>query len=149
VFKLSIEPTNGFTILNKTQNYPKKKEISLNLFKYTRSRFPNAQYSFELFFTFFGDTSEDEEKNLFKFKSICHDFKFTEENVTCILFLQTLRGDALEWYSSLLPNSITSWDGLENPFAENFIPRVHSYVSFMLSMLLLTHPISYGHKIMK
>jgi hypothetical protein len=64
--------------------------------------------SMKTFSTFFGDTSEDAEQHLFNFKSICHDFNLTEDNVTCRLFLQTLQGDALEWYISLIPNSITS-----------------------------------------
>jgi hypothetical protein len=81
----------------------------------------------ENFSTFFGNTSEDAEKHLFKFKSTCDVFNLTEDNVTCRLFLQTLRGDALEWYYSLLPWTITSWDVLETSFAEKFIPRMHSY----------------------
>jgi hypothetical protein len=40
---------------------------------------------------------------------------------------------------SLLPNSITSWDVLENSFAEKFIPRVHSYV-FVDAFNVVSHP---------
>jgi hypothetical protein len=47
--------------------------------------------------------------------------------------------DALEWYSSLMPNSITSWDVLENSFAKKFIPRVHSYV-FVDAFNVVSHP---------
>ena len=82
----------------------------------------------EFFSTFFGDSSEDVEQDLNNFKGTCYDFNLIEDNVTCRLFLQTLWGNALEWYSSLIPNSITSWDVLENSFAEMFIPKVHSYV---------------------
>ena len=71
----------------------------------------------EIFSAFFGDASEDAEKHLINFKGTCYDFNLTGDNVTCILFLQTLQEDVLEWYSSLIPNSITSWDVLEDLFA--------------------------------
>jgi hypothetical protein len=93
----------------------------------------------EIFSTFFGDASEDAEKHLINFKGTCYDFNLTEDNVTCRLFLQTLQEDALEWYSSLMPNSITSWDVLEDSFAENFIPKVHSYV-FVDVLNVVSHP---------
>jgi hypothetical protein len=50
----------------------------------------------EIFSTFFGDVLKDVEKHLINFKGTCYDFNLTEYNVTCILFLQTLREDALE-----------------------------------------------------
>jgi hypothetical protein len=95
----------------------------------------------EIFSTFFGDASEDVEQHLINFKGTCYDFNLTEDNVTCRLFLQTLREDALEWYSSLMPNSITSWDVLEASFAEKFIPKVHSYV-FSDVLNVVSHPSS-------
>jgi hypothetical protein len=52
--------------------------------------FQMLDISIEFFSTFFGDASEDAEKHLFNFKSTCHDFNLTKDNVTCILFLQTL-----------------------------------------------------------
>jgi hypothetical protein len=82
----------------------------------------------EKFSTFFGNTSEDAEKHLFRFKSTCDVFNLIEDNVTCRLFLQTLCGDALEWYNSLLPGTITSWDVLETSFAENFFPPTLSHM---------------------
>jgi len=82
---------------------------------------------------------EDAEKHLFNFKSTCHDFNLTEDNVTCILFLQTLRGNDLKWYISLIPNSITNWDVLEDSFAERFIAKFHSYV-FVDALNDTTHP---------
>ena len=54
----------------------------------------------EIFSTFFGDASEDAEKHLINFKDTFYDVNLTEDNVTCRLFLQTLRENALEWYSS-------------------------------------------------
>ena len=71
----------------------------------------------EIFSTFFGDVSEDAEKHLINFKGTCYDFNIFEDNVTCILLLQNLQENALEWYSSLIPNSVTSWDVLEYSFA--------------------------------
>jgi hypothetical protein len=49
--------------------------------------------------------------------------------------------DAFEWYSSLMPNSITRWDVLEDSFAEKFIPKVHSYF-FADDLNVSTHPSS-------
>jgi hypothetical protein len=95
----------------------------------------------EIFSTFFGDTSEDAMQHLINFKGTCYDFNFTEDNVTCRFFLQTLQEDALEWYSSLMPNFITSWNVLEDSFAENFIPKVHSYV-FVDVLNVVAHPSS-------
>ena len=79
----------------------------------------------EIYYRFFGDPSEDAEKHLINLKGTCYDFNLTKDNVACRLFLQTLREDSLEWYSSLMTNSITSWDVLEDSFAEKFIPKVH------------------------
>jgi hypothetical protein len=74
--------------------------------------------------TFFGNTLEDGEKHLFRFKITCDVFNLIEYNVTCRLFLQTVCGYALEWYHSLLPGTITNWDMLETLFAKTFIPYV-------------------------
>jgi hypothetical protein len=101
--------------------------------------FQMPDISIEIFSTFFGDASEDVEQHLFNFKSTCHDFNLTEDNVTCRLFLQTLQGNAFEWYNSLITNSITNWDVLEDSFAESFIPRVHSYV-FSDALNVVAHP---------
>jgi hypothetical protein len=95
----------------------------------------------EIFSTFFGDASEDAEQHLINFKGTCYDFNLTEDNVTCILFLQTLREDSLEWYISVMPNSITSSNVLEASFAEKFIPKVHSYV-FVDVLNVASHPSS-------
>jgi hypothetical protein len=57
---------------------------------------------------------------LFRFKSTCDVFNLTEDNVTCRLFAQTLHGNAREWFYSLFPGTITSWDVLETSFAEKF-----------------------------
>jgi hypothetical protein len=74
----------------------------------------------EKMYTFFGNTSEDVEHHLFRFKCTCDIFNLVEDNVTCLLFLQTLRGDALEWYCSFLHETVTSWDVLETLFDEKF-----------------------------
>jgi hypothetical protein len=44
----------------------------------------------EIFSTFFGDASKDAKQHLINFKGTRYDFNLTEDNVTCILFLQTL-----------------------------------------------------------
>jgi hypothetical protein len=48
-----------------------------------------------------------------------------------------------------MPNSITSWDVLEDSFAKKFIPKVHSYVFVDVLNVVPTHPLPYGSKIMK
>jgi hypothetical protein len=50
------------------------------------------EISIEIICTFFGDASEDAEKHLFNFKSTCHDFNLTKDNVPCRLFLQIMQG---------------------------------------------------------
>jgi hypothetical protein len=95
----------------------------------------------EKFSTFFGNTSKDAEKHLFRFKSTCDVFHLTKDNVTCQLFAQTFRGNAIKWFCSLMLGTITSWDVLETSFAEKFIPNVFIF--------LPTHPLPYGHKTMK
>ena len=71
----------------------------------------------EKFSTFFGNTSKDVEQHLFRFQCACQIFNLTKDNVTCRLFLQTLHGNALEWYSSLPPGTITNWDMLRYLFS--------------------------------
>jgi hypothetical protein len=48
-------------------------------------------------------------------------------------------GILLNGIVSLIPNSITSWDVLEDSFAEKFIPKVHSYV-FVDVLNVVSHP---------
>ena len=52
--------------------------------------FRMADISIEIFSKFFGDASKNAKQHLFNFKSTCHDFNLTKDNVTCRLFLQTL-----------------------------------------------------------
>ena len=82
--------------------------------------FQMPNISMEKISTFFGNDLEDADKHLFRFQCACEIFNLTKDNVTCILFLQTLCGNSLEWYSSLLPGTITSWDILEYLFVEIF-----------------------------
>jgi hypothetical protein len=83
--------------------------------------------SMEKFSTFFGNALEDAKKHFFRFQYACEIFNLTKGNVACILFLKTLRGHALGWYSSLPPGTITIWDLLETLFVEEFIPYVVSH----------------------
>jgi hypothetical protein len=57
---------------------------------------------------------------LFRFQCACEISNLTKNNVTYRLLLQTLHGNALEWYSSLFSCAITSWDILEDLFVERF-----------------------------
>jgi hypothetical protein len=103
--------------LAKGRNTQRKRRFYKTSLNLPEVDFQMLEISIELFSTFFGDASENVEQRSFKFKITCHDFNIIKDNVTCRLFLQTLRGNALEWYSSLIPNSITSWDVLEDSFA--------------------------------
>ena len=92
-----------------TQRRRRFHNTPLNL-QEVESQMPNIPI--EIYYRFFGDPSEDAEKHLINLKGTCYDFNLNEDNVTCRLFLQTLREDVLEWYSSLMLKSITSWDVL-------------------------------------
>jgi hypothetical protein len=89
--------------------------------------------------TFFGNTLEDEKHHFFKFKITCDVLNLTEHNVTFRLFLQSLCGDAFEWYYLFLPGTITNWDLFETSFVENFIPRMNSY-DLSDSFNVISHP---------
>jgi hypothetical protein len=86
----------------------------------------------ERFSTFFGNTSEDVYQHLFRFKITCDFFNFTEDNVTCQLFSQTLHGNAHEWFYSLLPG----------PLPVGMCWKLH------LLKIFHTHPLPYGCKTM-
>jgi hypothetical protein len=47
------------------------------------------------------------------------------------LFVLTLKGNANEWFYSLLLGTITSWDVLENLFVEKYFPRKDPYSLFL------------------
>jgi hypothetical protein len=47
------------------------------------------------------------------------------------LFVLTLKGNASEWFYSLLSQTITSWDVLENLFVEKYFPRKDPYSLFL------------------
>ena len=75
----------------------------------------------------FGNIDEDAEQHLFKILCACDVFNLSKENITCQLFAQTLHGNAHEWFYSLLPGIITSWDVLETLFTEQYFSRVHEH----------------------
>jgi hypothetical protein len=64
---------------------------------------PLPNISMDKFPMFFGNTSEDVEKHLVKFDSVCDIYNVVEDDVACRLFVLTLKGNASEWFYSLLP----------------------------------------------
>lgn len=80
---------------------------------------------------FFGNALEDAEKHLIKFDSVCEICNMDENDVACCLFILTLKENASEWFYSLLPGTITSWNLLENLFVEKYFPRKDPYTFFL------------------
>ena len=58
------------------------------------------------------------------------DYEIDHEDVYMKLFIQTLEGDAREWFSFLLVSSISSWSELHAAFMEQFGERATLSDSF-------------------
>ena len=69
---------------------------------------------------FNGDQVVNPEKHLDKFLAICDIHSIIEEDVMVIFFLQTLVGLAYDWYLSLLVNSITYFNDIEDSFLKQY-----------------------------
>jgi hypothetical protein len=85
----------------------------------------------EKFPTFCRNVSEDANKHLIKFDRVCELFNVAQNDVACQLFILTLKEDASEWFYSLLPETITSWDVLENLFVKRYFSRKYPYSLFL------------------
>jgi hypothetical protein len=81
--------------------------------------------------TFPGDGSVDPKKHMEKFLSICEIHLVEHDDVMVRLFLQTLIGQAYEWYMSLPANSISSFDDLEAMFLTMYAPPVAYHTLLM------------------
>ena len=68
--------------------------------------------------TFDGEGNTSAVDHIYNFFYKCLRHNIIDPNVTCRLFLQTLCGNVIEWYSSSPPGIITSWDVLETLFIE-------------------------------
>lgn len=53
------------------------------------------------------------------------DYKVDHEDVFMRLFFHSLKEDAREWFSSLLPHSINSWVEFQAGFREQFGERIY------------------------
>jgi hypothetical protein len=104
----------------KRRSAQKRRRLHRDPFNLLEENFQMSKISMEKFSTFIGNILEDAKKHLFRFQCACEIFNLTKYNVTCRLFFQTLRGNALEWYSSLLKGTITSWEILKDLFFERF-----------------------------
>jgi hypothetical protein len=80
---------------------------------------------------FFENTSEDENKHLGKFDSACDFYNVVEYDVACQFLILTLRGNSSEQFYSLVPETMTSWDVLENLFVEKYFSRKDPYSLFL------------------
>jgi hypothetical protein len=73
---------------------------------------------------FSGDGAIDPKRHMDLFLDMC-DFHLIEyDDVMVRLFLQTLTGQAYEWYTSLPTRSIGSFDDLETMFLNMYAPPV-------------------------
>jgi hypothetical protein len=85
--------------------------------------------SMEKYLMFFGNTLIDAKKHLVKFEYILDNV--VAYHFACRLFILTLKGNASEWFYSLLHRSITSWYVLENLFVEKYYHNLGSIFSFL------------------
>ena len=68
------------------------------------------------------------------FSDLMGDYEIAHEDFYMKLFVQTLEGDARDWFSFLLACSISSWGELHSSFMEKFGERVrisNSYDKFL------------------
>ena len=98
-------------------------------------------YTFEKFPTFFGNTWEEAKQHLFKFSSACDVFNLSKYNITCQLFAQTLHGNGCEWFYSLPPEIITSWNVLETLFLKYIFQGFTHMPLLVVFMNIPTHPL--------
>jgi len=117
------------TLQDATKSISSQRKKHSNPFNLLKAKFQMRDIYIEKFSTF-GNILEDAEQHLFKFKCTCEIFDIYEDNFICILFAQTLCGNALEWFFSLLLGTITSWDVLETLFTKEFIPYVVAHPPF-------------------
>jgi hypothetical protein len=73
---------------------------------------------------FSGDGSIDPKRHLDQFLVVCDIHLIEHDDVMVRVFLQTLTGQAYEWYLSLPAQSISSFDDLENMFLTMYAPPV-------------------------
>jgi hypothetical protein len=83
---------------------------------------------------FLGDGAVDPKRHMNLFLDMC-DFHLIEyDDVMVISFIQTLIGQAYEWYTSLPTRSIRSFDDLETMFLNMYAPSWHT-ILFSRSLL--------------
>jgi hypothetical protein len=75
--------------------------------------------------TFLGLTHENPYDFLSEFQTICSTIQltgFTEDALKMRLFIFSLKDRAKHWFQSLEPDSITSWDQLQQVFLKQYFP---------------------------
>jgi hypothetical protein len=75
--------------------------------------------------TFLGLTHENPYDFLSEFQTICSTIEltgFTEDALKMRIFIFALKDRAKHWFQSLEPNSITSWDQLQQVFLKQYFP---------------------------
>jgi hypothetical protein len=75
--------------------------------------------------TFLGLTHENPYDFLSEFQTICSTIQltgFTEDALKMCLFIFALKDRAKHWFQSLEPDSITSWDQLQQVFLKQYFP---------------------------
>ena len=88
--------------------------------------FPNRMpYDLRKNFPKFGGNNENSASHHVQmFSDLIGDFEIAHEDVHMKLFVQTLEGDARDWFSFLSTCSISSWDELLLAFMKQFRERV-------------------------
>jgi hypothetical protein len=80
---------------------------------------------YRVYLTFLGFPHENPYDFLSEFQSICSTIQltgFTEDALKMRLFVFALKERAKHWFQSLEPNSITSWDQLQQVFLKQYFP---------------------------
>ena len=79
---------------------------------------------------FSGNHTISANQHIQMFSDLIGDYEIAHEDVHMKLFVQTLEGDARDWFYFLPASSIPSWNELYLTFMEQFGERVSIYVSY-------------------
>jgi hypothetical protein len=91
----------------------------------TATRYEIKPSTIQSLSTFLGLTHENPYDFLSEFQTICSTIQlmgFTEDALKMRLFIFALKDRAKHWFQSLEPNSITSWDQLQQIFLKQYFP---------------------------
>jgi hypothetical protein len=67
---------------------------------------------------------------LVKFDTACDIYNVVEYDVSCQVFILTLKGNTSEWFYPWIPRTIISWDVIKKLFFKIYFPRKDPYSLF-------------------